>query len=51
MIWYLFRGMRNYYSQGRVLTISKYLMIGLSYFSAAVTVLVLLAMYSAVAMG
>jgi hypothetical protein len=48
MIWYLFRGMRNYYGQGRWLTFAKYLQIGLSYISAAVMVLVLLAMYSAI---
>jgi len=51
MIWYLYRGMRNYYGQGRWLTFSKYLMIGLSYISAAVTVLVLLALYTAISLG
>jgi Protein of unknown function (DUF3667) len=51
MIWYLFRGMRNYYGQGRALTFAKYLTIGLSYISAAVMVLVLLALYSAVFLG
>ena len=51
MIWYLFRGMRNYYGQGWWLTFAKYLQIGLSYITAAVTVLVLLALYTAVAMG
>jgi hypothetical protein len=48
MIWYLFRGMRNYYGQGRALTFAKYLQVGLSYITAAVMVLVLLALYSAV---
>jgi hypothetical protein len=51
MIWYLFRGMRNYYGQGWWLTFAKYLQVGLSYISAAVTVLVLLAVYSAISMG
>jgi uncharacterized protein DUF3667 len=51
MIWYLFRGMRNYYGQGRALTFVKYLQVGLSYITAAVMVLVLLALYSAVTLG
>ena len=51
MIWYLFRAMRNYYGQGWWLTFAKYLQIGLSYISAAVMVLVMLALYSAVSLG
>jgi len=51
MIWYLFRGMRNYYGQGWWLTFAKYLQIGLSYITAAITVLVLLALYSAISLG
>jgi hypothetical protein len=51
MIWYLFRGMRNYYGQGWALTFLKYLQIGLSYITAAVTVLLLVAMYSAINLG
>ena len=51
MIWYLFRGMRNYYGQGRALTLAKYLTIGLSYISAALTVLVLTALFSAITLG
>jgi len=51
MIWYLFRGMRNFYGQGWWLTFAKYLQVGLSYITAAVTVLVLLAVYSAVSLG
>jgi Protein of unknown function (DUF3667) len=51
MVWYLFRGMRNYYGQGWWLTFGKYLQIGLSYITAAVMVLVLLAMYTAVTLG
>jgi amino acid permease len=48
MIWYLFRGMRDYYGQGRALTFLKYLQVGLSYITAAVMVLVMLALYTAV---
>jgi hypothetical protein len=51
MIWYLFRGMRNYYGQGWWLTFAKYLQVGLSYITAAVMVLLLLALYSAVTLG
>jgi hypothetical protein len=51
VIWYLFRGMRNYYGQGWWLTFAKYLQIGLSYISAAVMVLLLLALYSAFSLG
>jgi hypothetical protein len=51
MIWYLFRGMRNYYGQGWALTFLKYLQVGLSYITAAVMVLVLLALYTAVSLG
>jgi hypothetical protein len=51
MIWYLFRGMRNYYGQGWWLTFAKYLQIGLSYITAAIMVLVLLALYSAISLG
>jgi len=51
IIWYIFRAMRNYYRQGWWLTFSKYLQMGLSYITAAVTVLVLLAMYSAISLG
>jgi len=51
IIWYIFRAMRNYYRQGWWLTFAKYLQMGLSYFSAAVLVLVLLAMYSAISLG
>jgi hypothetical protein len=51
MFWYLFRGMRNYYGQGKALTLLKYLQVGLSYITAAVTVLLLVAMFSAISMG
>ena len=51
IIWYVFRAMRNYYRQGWWLTFVKYLQMGLSYISAAVLVLVLLAMYSAISLS
>jgi hypothetical protein len=47
MIWYLYRAMRNYYGQGRMLTLAKYFTIGLAYISAGVVVLLLTALYSA----
>jgi Protein of unknown function (DUF3667) len=47
MIWYLFRAMRNFYGQGRALTLAKYLAIGTAYFSAGVVVLLVTALYSA----
>ena len=33
MIWYIYRGMRNYYAQGRALTLTKYFTLGFSYLS------------------
>jgi hypothetical protein len=51
IIWYIFRAMRNYYRQGWWLTFAKYLQMGLSYITAAVIVLLLLAMFSAVSLG
>jgi hypothetical protein len=47
LLWYLFRAMRNFYQQSRWLTLTKYLAIGFSYTVAAVTVLLLTAVYSA----
>jgi len=47
MIWYLFRAMRNFYGQGRALTLAKYFAIGYAYFSAGVVVLLFTALYSA----
>jgi hypothetical protein len=47
VVWYLFRGMRNYYGQGWWLTFAKYLTIGWSYIFAALTVLLLTTLYSA----
>jgi len=51
IFWYLFRGMRNVYHQGRTLTLAKYFTVGLFYFSAAVTVLILTAVFSAFTLG
>jgi hypothetical protein len=47
MIWYIYRGMRNVYRQGRGLTLVKYFAIGYAYILAGVTVLVLTALFSA----
>jgi len=47
LLWYLFRAMRNVYHQGRALTLAKYFTIGFAYTVAAVTVLLLTAIYSA----
>jgi hypothetical protein len=51
VVWYLFRGMRNYYGQGWWLTFAKYLTIGWSYIFAALTVLLLTTLYSAFSLG
>jgi hypothetical protein len=47
IVWYIFRAMRNYYQQSRVLTFAKYLTIGLAYIVTTITVFVLTAVYSA----
>jgi hypothetical protein len=47
MIWYLFRAMRNYYGQGRALTLAKYFGIGFAYIVSGLIVLLLTALYSA----
>ena len=47
MIWYIFRAMRVYYTQSRFLTFSKYLTLGLAYFSTSLMVLMLTLIYSA----
>jgi len=49
--WYLYRGMRNVYHQGRALTLAKYFTVGLFYFCAALTVLILTAVFSAFTLG
>jgi len=51
VVWYLFRGMRNYYGQGWWLTFAKYLTIAWSYVFAALTVLLLTTLYSAYLLG
>lgn len=45
--WYLYRGMRNVYQQGRGRTVAKYFAVGFFYFVAALTVFILTAMFSA----
>jgi hypothetical protein len=50
MIWYIFRGMRVYYGQSRLLTFGKYLVLGLAYISTSVLVLLLTAIFSALTM-
>ena len=47
IVWYLYRGMRNVYRQGRGITIAKYFVVGFAYFCAALTVLLLTAVFSA----
>jgi hypothetical protein len=47
IVWYLYRGMRNVYQQRRGITVAKYFAVGFFYFCAAVTVLVLTALFSA----
>jgi Protein of unknown function (DUF3667) len=47
MIWYIFRGMRNYYGQGGGLTFAKYLTLALAYITTSLTVFLLTALYSA----
>ncbi|HEY6124506.1 MAG TPA: DUF3667 domain-containing protein [Steroidobacteraceae bacterium] len=47
MIWYTYRGMRNYYSQGRALTLTKYFTLGFSYLITTFVVFLLVAIYSA----
>jgi hypothetical protein len=51
LLWYLFRAMRNFYGQGRALTLAKYFAIGFAYTVAGVTVLLLTALYSAMTLS
>jgi len=51
MIWYLYRAMRVFYGQGRMLTLAKYFTLGFAYISAGVVVLLLTALYSAMAIA
>jgi hypothetical protein len=48
MIWYIFRGMRNYYRQGGGLTFAKYFTLGFAYVTTSFTVFLLTAIYSAI---
>jgi hypothetical protein len=47
IIWYVFRAMRIYYQQSRILTFAKYLTMGFAYIIMTFTVFVLTAVYSA----
>ena len=47
MIWYVYRGMRNYYTQGRALTLAKYFTLGFSYMITTFVMFLLVAIYSA----
>jgi Protein of unknown function (DUF3667) len=47
LFWYLFRAMRVYYGQSRLLSTGKYLVMGIAYISTSVLVLALTAIYSA----
>ena len=47
MIWYFYRGMRNYYGQGRALTLAKFTMLGLLYAVTAVSVMIAVLIFSA----
>ncbi len=49
MVWYMYRGMRNTYGQGRGITLVKYFTVGFAYIVAALTVLLLTAILSAMA--
>jgi hypothetical protein len=47
MIWYVYRGMRYYYQQGRALTLTKYFMLGFAYLITTFVDFLLVAIYSA----
>ena len=47
IVWYLYRAMRNVYQQRRGITVAKYFALGFFYFCAALTVLILTAVFSA----
>lgn len=47
MIWYFYRGMRNYYGQGRALTLTKFTMLGLLYAVTAASVMIAVLIFSA----
>jgi hypothetical protein len=47
MMWYMFRAMRNYYGQGRALTLVKYVFFGFTYFVLTGVMLLLTLLFSA----
>jgi hypothetical protein len=47
LLWYLYRGMREVYSQGRALTMGKYLVLGVVYLVTATAALVVTLLFSA----
>jgi hypothetical protein len=47
MIWYIYRGMRNFYQQRRALTLTKYFTLGFSYMITTFVMFLLVAIYSA----
>jgi hypothetical protein len=48
MVWYIFRGMRNFYGQNRFLTFCKYVVLGFSYVITSFVVLLLTLVFTAV---
>jgi len=47
MIWYIYRGMRNFYQQRRALTLTKYFTLGFSYMITTFVMFLFVAIYSA----
>ena len=47
LLWYFYRGMRNYYGQGRALTWAKFTVLGLLYTATAVSVMIAVLIFSA----
>ena len=46
MFWYFYRGMRNYYEQGRALTLAKFMMLGFLYTLTAASVMIAVLIFS-----
>jgi hypothetical protein len=46
--WYIFRGMRNVYGQGRALTLGKYVLLGVAYLTLSFAVLVTTLVFSTI---
>ncbi len=46
LVWYFYRGMRNYYGQGRALTLAKFTMLGLLYAVTAASVVIAVLLFS-----